>query len=135
MGLEAGEQEPQKRQGGIKLTGPTLADHIEKSTFSEDYRAFTTHSSRNRNAGLSRASPLSLHAAMNFTPSQRNAINHTPDSLKPIVCAGYGKMEVVGPAHGHAHNADQHSQPDQRQLGALVTVLAWLRFFRLDLQN
>jgi hypothetical protein len=58
MGMEAGEQEPQKRQGGgIKLAGPTLADHIEKSTFSEDYRVFTTHSSRNRNAGLSPASP------------------------------------------------------------------------------
>jgi hypothetical protein len=79
--------------------------------------------------------PPSLHAAMNFTPSQRNAINHTPGSLQPIVCAGSGKMEVVGPAHGHAHNADQHSQPDQRRLGALVTVLGWLRFFRLDLQN
>jgi hypothetical protein len=39
------------------MTGPTLADHIEKSTFSEDYRVFTTHSSRNRNAGLSPASP------------------------------------------------------------------------------
>jgi superfamily I DNA/RNA helicase len=72
---------------------------------------------------------------MNFTPSQRNAINHTPGSLQPIVCAGSGKMEVVGPAHGHAHNADQHSQPDQRRLGALVTVLGWLRIFRLDLQN
>jgi len=57
IGLEAGEQEPQKRQGGIKVTGPTLADHIEKSMFSEDYRVFTTHSSRNRNAGLSPASP------------------------------------------------------------------------------
>jgi len=79
--------------------------------------------------------PPSLHAAMNFAPAQRNAINHTPGSLQPIVCAGSGKMEVVGPAHGHAHNADQHSQPDQRQLGALVTVLGWLRFFRLDLQN
>ena len=135
MGLEAGEQEPQKRQGGIKLTGPTLADHIEKSTFSEDYRVFATHSSRNRNAGLSQLPPPSLHAAMKFTPSQRNAINHTPGSLQPIVCAGSGKMEVVGPAHGHADNADQHSQPDQRQLGALVTVLGWLRFFRLDLQN
>jgi hypothetical protein len=56
MRLEAGEQEPQKRQVGIKLTGPTLADHIEKSTFSEDYRVFASHSSRNRNAGLSRAS-------------------------------------------------------------------------------
>lgn len=134
MEMEAGEQEPQKRPGGIKLTGPTLADHIEKSTFSEDYGVFTTHSSRNRNAGLSQVPP-SLHAAMNFTPSQRNAINHTPGSLQPIVCAGSGKMEVVGPAHGHAHNADQHSQPDQRQLGALVTVLGWLRFFRLDLQN
>jgi hypothetical protein len=57
--MEAGEQEPQKRQGGgIKLAGPTLADHIEKSTFSEDYRVFTTHSSRNRNAGPSPASPI-----------------------------------------------------------------------------
>ena len=57
MGMEAGEQEPQKRQGsGIKLAGPTLADHIEKSTFSEDCRVFAIRSSGNRNAGLSRAS-------------------------------------------------------------------------------
>jgi hypothetical protein len=79
--------------------------------------------------------PPSLHAAMNFTPTQRNAINHTPGSLQLIVCAGSGKTEVVGPAHGHTDNADQHSPPDQRQLGALVTVLGWSRFFRLDLQN
>jgi len=38
------------------MTGPTLADHIEKSTFSEDCRVFAIRSSGNRNAGLSRAS-------------------------------------------------------------------------------
>jgi len=41
--------------------------------------------------------PPSLHAAMNFAPAQRNAINHTPGSLQPIVCAGSGKMEVRWP--------------------------------------
>ena len=38
------------------MTGPTLADHIEKSTFSEDCRVFAIRSSGNRNAGLSRSS-------------------------------------------------------------------------------
>jgi len=42
MGLEASEQATQKQQREFEHAGPTLADRIEKSTFSTPYGVFAT---------------------------------------------------------------------------------------------
>src|SRR5258708_3251948 len=43
MGLQASEQATQKQQREFEHAGPTLADRIEKSTFSTPYGVFATH--------------------------------------------------------------------------------------------
>lgn len=43
MGLETSEQATEKQQKELEHDGPTLADEIEKSTFSTTYGVFATH--------------------------------------------------------------------------------------------
>jgi len=56
MGLQASEQATQKQQREFEHAGPTLADRIEKSTFSTPYGVFATH----RGSGTREAPEVSL---------------------------------------------------------------------------
>jgi hypothetical protein len=43
MGLEASQQATEKQQKELEHDAPTLANEIEKSTFSTAYGVFATH--------------------------------------------------------------------------------------------
>jgi hypothetical protein len=80
-------------QLGLKLTVPAPSRSpttLKNQCFREDYRVLLPTAAAIVMSAFLKHPPPSLHAAMNFTPTQRNAIDHTPGSLQLFVCAGSG---------------------------------------------